>query len=102
MKRILIFILISIVFAVGCSSTKNAGGGPGTSMQGTWTITGNLNPNASYQVVVVSSPCSVTTPVGTFSVQGPGLLLPLTITLGKAQSPEQEYPTPRKTLGKEF
>lgn len=71
MKRILIFILISIVFAVGCSSTKNAGGGPGTSMQGTWTITGNLNPNASYQVVVVSSPCSVTTPVGTFSVQGP-------------------------------
>jgi hypothetical protein len=69
-KRIL--ILMSIVFAVGCSSTKNpGGGGPGTSMQGTWTVTGNLNPNASYQVVLVSSPCSVTTPVGTFSVPGP-------------------------------
>lgn len=69
MKRIL--ILISIIFAAGCSSSKNTGGGQGTSMQGTWTVTGSLNPNASYQVVFVPSPCSVTTPVGTFSVQGP-------------------------------
>ncbi len=40
MKRILILILI--VFAAGCNSAKNAGGGSGASMQGIWTVTGNL------------------------------------------------------------
>jgi len=35
MKRILILILI--VFAAGCNAAKNAGGGSGTSIQGTWT-----------------------------------------------------------------
>jgi hypothetical protein len=73
MKRILFLILIVIVFAAGCSSSKNAGGGPGTSMQGMWSVTGNLGSQsgpATYQVVFVSSPCSITTPVGTFSVQG--------------------------------
>jgi hypothetical protein len=70
MKRILILILI--VFAVGCSSTKNSDG-QGTSMQGTWTVTGNLGSqgvSGTYQVTFVSSPCSVTSPVGTFSVEG--------------------------------
>src|ERR1017187_9652923 len=74
MKRILIVILILLVFAAGCSSTKNTGGGAVTSMQGTWTVTGNLGSQGgpgTYQVALVSSPCSVTTPVGTFSVQGP-------------------------------
>src|SRR5713226_3399453 len=70
MKRILILILI--VFAAGCNSAKNSGGGSGTSMQGMWTVTGNLGSRpGTYQVELVSSPCSVTTPVGTFSVQGP-------------------------------
>ena len=72
MKRILILILI--LFAAGCSSTNSSGGGPGTSMQGTWTVTGNLGTqsgNETYQVTFVSSPCSVISPVGTFSVQGP-------------------------------
>ena len=41
MKRILILALI--VFAAGCSSSKNAGGGSGTSMQGTWTVSGTGN-----------------------------------------------------------
>src|SRR5271168_3469580 len=71
--RILIFVLV--VFATGCSSTKNAGSGPTTSMPGTWTVTGNLGSqgggSSTYQVSLVSSPCSVTTPVGMFSVQGP-------------------------------
>ena len=71
--RILIFVLL--VFATGCSSTKNAGSGPTTSMPGTWTVTGNLGSqgggSSTYQVSLVSSPCSVTTPVGMFSVQGP-------------------------------
>jgi hypothetical protein len=73
MKRIVILILIA--FAVGCSSSKNTGGGPGTSMAATWTVTGNLGTQGgsgnSYRVSLVPSPCSVTTPVGTFSVQGP-------------------------------
>jgi hypothetical protein len=72
MKRIL--ILISIVFAVGCGSTKNITGASETSLQGMWTVTGNLGSQSgskTYQVSLVSSPCSVTTPVGMFSVQGP-------------------------------
>jgi len=72
MKRILILILI--VFAAGCSSSKNTGGESVTSMQGTWTVTGNVSGSQSgsgtYQVALVPSPCSVTTPVATFSVQG--------------------------------
>ena len=72
MKRILMLMLL--VFVAGCSSSKSSGGGPGTSMQGTWTVTGNLGSQGgpgTYQVALVSSPCSVITPVGTFSVQGP-------------------------------
>ena len=72
MKRILILILI--LFAAGCSSSKNAGGPP-TSIPGTWAVTGNLGSQEpgpySYQVTFVSSPCSVTSPVGAFSVEGP-------------------------------
>jgi hypothetical protein len=76
MKHILILILILIVLASGCNSATHTGNGPvtGTSMVGTWTATGNLGSqsgSATYQVKLVSSPCSVTTPVGTFSVQGP-------------------------------
>src|SRR5438132_11716555 len=74
MKRILMLMLLLLVFVAGCSSSKSSGGGPGTSMQGTWTVTGNLGSQGgpgTYQVALVSSPCSVTTPVGVFSVQGP-------------------------------
>lgn len=70
MKRILISILI--VFAAGCNSGRKTG----TSMQGMWAVTGTAafgsqSGSGTYQVQLVSSPCSVTTPVGTFSVQGP-------------------------------
>jgi hypothetical protein len=74
MKCSLVFILIA--FAAGCNSTRNAG--PGTTMQGTWTATGNLGTQSgtrTYQVALVSSPCSVTTPVGTFSLQGPACFI---------------------------
>jgi hypothetical protein len=47
MKRIAILILI--VFAAGCSSSKNAGGPAGTSMAGTWTVTGNLGSQGGYR-----------------------------------------------------
>ena len=77
MKRISISIsiLILTLFAADCSSSNSSGGGPGTSMQGTWNVTGNLGSLGpgpfSYQVTLVSSPCSVISPVGTFSVEGP-------------------------------
>jgi len=70
-------ILILVVFASGCSS-DSTGGGPGTSLQGTWTTTGTLSSQSAahtYQVALISSPCSVTTPVGTFSVQGPACFI---------------------------
>jgi hypothetical protein len=86
MRCILISILV--VFAAGCNSAKNAASGSvpsGTSMQGSWSVTATATSTGSvgsqcnngvcapgtYQVEMVSSPCSVTTPVGTFSVQGP-------------------------------
>ncbi|MGA8503554.1 MAG: hypothetical protein WB683_18520 [Candidatus Sulfotelmatobacter sp.] len=72
MKRISVLILL--VFAVGCGSTKNTGSGATTSMPGMWSVTGNLGSlggSSTYQVSLVSSPCTVTTPVGMFSVQGP-------------------------------
>jgi len=74
MKRILMVILISLVFATGCGSSKSSGSGATTAIPGTWTVTGNLasqGGSGTYQVLFVSSPCSVTTPVGMFSVQGP-------------------------------
>jgi len=106
MKRILILVLI--VFAAGCGG-NSAPKPTGTSMQGTWTVTGNLQctqgcgsgVSNTYQVALVSSPCSVTTPVGMFSVQGP-VCLSLTIILGRALSLEQEYPTRRRVRAKEF
>jgi len=75
MKSILILALL--VFAAGCNSSNYAGGaGTSTSMQGTWAVTGtgtfgSQSGSGTYQVQLVSSPCSVATPAGTFSVQGP-------------------------------
>jgi hypothetical protein len=74
MKRILIPILFPILFAAGCGSSKSAGSRASTSMSGTWAVTGNLGSqggSGTYQVSLVSSPCSVTTPVGRFSLPGP-------------------------------
>jgi len=86
MKHILISILsliVSVLFVVGCSSTKNASDPGTTSMQGIWNVTATPTSTGSsqcspspcqpqiYTVAFVSSPCTVDTPVGTFSVQGP-------------------------------
>ncbi len=75
MKRVSVLILL--VFALGCSSTKNSGSGAVTSMLGTWSVTGNLGSQGgpgTYQVALVSSPCSVTTPVGSVLSARTGLL----------------------------
>jgi|GEM_PF-1840906 hypothetical protein len=87
MKRFLSLGLI--VFATSCNSSNNTKITlpilAGTSLLGAWSITatatstGNVGSQCTngtcgpgtYQVTFVSSPCSVATPVGTFSVQGP-------------------------------
>jgi len=76
-------MLLLVVMAVvaGCSSdgaTGSGGASTGTTeMSGTWNASGTgactsgcTGVTASYQVKLVSSPCSVTTPLGVFSVQG--------------------------------
>lgn len=73
-----IFVLVLMVCASGCNSGGNA---TSTSVeQGSWAVTGNVQctPDCgssvvpkTYTVVFVSSPCTVQTPVGTFSVEGP-------------------------------
>jgi len=76
-------MLLLVVMAVvaGCSSdgaTGSGGASTGTTeMSGTWSASGTgactsgcTGVTASYQVKLVSSPCSVTTPLGVFSVQG--------------------------------
>jgi hypothetical protein len=82
MKRALILSLV--VFAAGCNSSNNAGGSSGkpsgTSMQGIWTVTATATATGvcglgTYKLTLVSSPCSVTTPVGVFSVQGPACFI---------------------------
>lgn len=71
------WLVIVILCSVGCSSSNSSKStaGSSTSMQGTWNATGSLSGSQSgsgtYQVSLVSSPCSVSTPVGSFSVQGP-------------------------------
>jgi hypothetical protein len=67
-------LLVLLIVAAGCNSAKNTLGESGTSIQGMWTVTGNLGAQSgseTYQVAFVPSPCSVMSPVGTFSVQGP-------------------------------
>jgi len=79
----LILTLIMLVLAAGCSSS-NKTPQSGTTMDGLWSISatatsaGNFGFQCpqdcgpgTYQVTFVSSPCSVTTPVGTFSAKGP-------------------------------
>ena len=102
-KRILILILASIVSVSACNSTKS-GMGTGTSMQGMWTVTGNLGSQSgteTYQVSFVSSPCSVASPVGTFSVQGPFVLSPIT-TPDKGRSLERGCSATQVIRAREF
>jgi hypothetical protein len=100
MKRIAILTLLA--FAAGCSSSKNSGGGAGTSMAGTWTVTGNLGSQGgsgnSYQVSLVPSPCSVATPVGTFSVQGPVCFI-ANNNAGQGSISGSGIPTSPKSMG---
>jgi hypothetical protein len=78
MKYVLILILI--VCSIGCASGNKAAGNTETLLErGTWTVSGNLQCASCgssgvasvYTAAFVPSPCTVITPVGSFSVSGP-------------------------------
>jgi len=75
MRSIAIVILVLLIaLAIGCSSGQN---GANTSALGSWSIvtTENGGSNGTLQVSLVSSACSVSTPVGAFTVQGPSCFI---------------------------
>ncbi len=64
------FLLIFLLFIVGCGSSSKQSS---TSILGNWTIVASNGAGGSttFQASVVSSPCTVSTPIGTFTVAGP-------------------------------
>jgi len=73
MRSISMWIIVLLMaVAIGCSSGKS-----NTSIPGSWSIvtTESEGSNNTLQVSLVSSACSVSTPVGTFTVQGPSCFI---------------------------
>jgi hypothetical protein len=68
MKRLLVLFTL-LIFIVGCGSSSKSNS---TSILGTWTIVASDATGASTLVAtVVSSPCTVSSPIGDFTVTGP-------------------------------
>ena len=74
-------LLLALVVTAGCSSNGSSGAGGGstatTELSGTYNVSGTGTctsgcgvVSATYTVKLVSSPCTVTTPVGAFTVGG--------------------------------
>jgi hypothetical protein len=64
--------LLALIAGCGGGSSNYISPPPG--VQGNWTVTTADDTNgdqSKLQATLVSSPCSVTTPIGTFTVQGP-------------------------------
>jgi hypothetical protein len=81
LRSLLPALLLSILL-VGCGSGSKSQGGNGqngtaTSIHGNWSIvnTESGQTASTLQVTLVSSSCSVSTPVGTFTVQGPNCFI---------------------------
>jgi hypothetical protein len=72
LKTVTLFLLM--VFTSGCGAGKSANGGSTavTQVQGAWTFTATngVGGQSVFQVNLVSSACTVSTPIGTFTVQG--------------------------------
>jgi hypothetical protein len=85
MKKVFaLFSVIGLVLAgmllVSCGSNSSNGSQQAnstTNIQGTWAITAAESGGSSsvFNVTLVSSPCSVATPIGTFTVQGPSCFI---------------------------
>jgi hypothetical protein len=77
MRGLWVLFLAGMMVVAGCNSNGKTTAAGTTELAGTWSAfgTGTCTSGctavaASYQVTLVASPCSVTTTVGTFSVQG--------------------------------
>jgi hypothetical protein len=80
-KLISVFVLLFVgILLISCGSSSSGsqqGNSTSTNIQGTWAITAT-EPGAAgsvFNVTLVSSPCSVATPIGTFTVQGPACFI---------------------------
>jgi hypothetical protein len=73
MKRFVFVTLLMLTFS--CSSSSKSGSA--TQISGAWTITASeVGASSSvFSVTLVSSQCSVSTPVGIFTVQGPACFI---------------------------
>ena len=76
MRSIAITILAAsillLALTIGCGGSKS--GSAKTSIQGNWSVTTTDNTDGLHSVLqttLVSSACTVSTPIGTFTVQGP-------------------------------
>ena len=76
MKRLALIIMLTI-FSAACAGSPKGDSASGTQILGAWTITANevgSNPSM-FSVSLVASHCSVATPVGTFTVEGPNCFI---------------------------
>jgi hypothetical protein len=69
MKRLLVLFAL-LIFIVGCGGSSNSNS---TSILGTWTIVASngVGGSTTFVATVVSSPCTVSTLIGDFTVTGP-------------------------------
>lgn len=81
-SKSLVVLVLAVIATVGCGGGKTSTGGNGrngtpTSIHGTWTIVATEvgTQNSTFHVTLVSSGCSVATPIGTFTVQGPNCFI---------------------------
>jgi hypothetical protein len=78
-KRFAAFALFDLLLvgmllsSCGSNSSQQSGSNSTTNIQGSWAITAAEagGSGSVFHVTLVSSPCSVATPIGTFTVQGP-------------------------------
>lgn len=69
MKVVKLAVLVLTIVALGCGSNSSSSGKNAT-LQGNWTITASGNGQDSvFSVSLIPSACTVSTPVGTFTVQ---------------------------------
>jgi hypothetical protein len=65
-----------LLSSCGSSSSQQSNSNSTTNIQGTWAITATEAGSGSvFNVTLVSSACSVATPIGTFTVQGPACFI---------------------------
>jgi hypothetical protein len=65
-------LFVGILLSSCGSSSSGQQSNSTTNIQGNWTITATgTNSSSVFSVTLVSSPCSVVTPIGTFTVVGP-------------------------------